>query len=94
MATDSLRRDCRPALLAIALLCGCLPAVAQPGGQGNPPAAEPSKPPAANPALSGKGPLRLPPPAEPSKAQATPAAPFSPSERVRADADVAFPADI
>lgn len=50
-----------------------------------------AEPPAA---ASGKGPLGLPAPAEPAKPKAPAARAFTPTEKVRADADVAFPADI
>jgi hypothetical protein len=59
-----------------------------------PPAATAKPPPGNSPVLSGKGPLRLPAPAAPVKPALPVARPFAPSEQVRADADVAFPADI
>ncbi len=93
---NPLTRHCKAAALAVVWVMVFFTLVAaaqQPPPEDAAPAA--ATPPADKPpVLSGKGPLRLPAPAAPVKPALPVARPFAPSEQVRADADVAFPADI
>lgn len=93
MARTPSQQDFWRALLATAcgLLIGALPALAQQSGQNDPPPPASAKPSANAPVLSGKGPLRLPEPAAPQPGVARS---FTPTEKVRVDAEVDFPADI
>ncbi|PIQ37420.1 MAG: hypothetical protein COW59_07190 [Lysobacterales bacterium CG17_big_fil_post_rev_8_21_14_2_50_64_11] len=86
------------ALIALwAALCSASLVAAQqpPQREEAAPAAATATPPAGQaPVLAGKGPMRLPAPAAPAQPALPVSRPFTPSEQVRADADVAFPADI
>jgi hypothetical protein len=92
-----LKAQCKAAALTVAwvMMFSASAAVAQQPPQEDAAPAAATPPPADKPpVLSGKGPLRLPAPAAPEKPALPVARPFAPSEQVRADADVAFPADI
>lgn len=98
MTRNPLPGRCRTAALVVAWLALFFTSVAAaqqpPQEDAAPPAATATPPADKAPVLSGKGPLRLPAPAAPKKPALPVARPFTPSEQVRADADVAFPADI
>lgn len=98
MTRNPLPGRCRAAALTVAwvMVFSASAAVAQQPRQEDaaPPAATENQPPEKSPVLSGRGPLRLPAPSAPAKPALPVARPFAPSEQVRADADVAFPADI